>query len=372
MRKFFPLRFLSALLAGTALAALVAGHGQAAGENVLNVYNWSDYIAEDTLAKFTKATGIKVSYDVYDSNDVLEAKLLAGSTGYDIVVPSLVFLARQIKAGIFQKLNKDAIPNLRNLDPDINSLATLHDRDNSYSVTYMWGTTGIGYNVQKVKERLGADTPLDSWGLLMDPDTVAKLADCGVTALDAADEGVLAALTYSGLAPQSQRASDINKAFETFSKARPHIRYFNSSQYINDLANGNVCLSLGWSGDILIARDRAIEANNGIEIKYLIPKEGALLWIDLMAIPSDAPHPENAHKFINFILEPQITAGITNYVNYANGNAASTPFIDEAILNDPGVYPSKATRKALFIAPLYSPRTDRLLARQWTKLKTGK
>ncbi|MEL6680986.1 MAG: polyamine ABC transporter substrate-binding protein, partial [Pseudomonadota bacterium] len=307
-------------------AALVALAGAAqAQDRVLNVYNWSDYIAEDTIAKFEAETGVKVNYDVYDSNEVLEARLFAGNTGFDVVVPTSDFLRRQVEAGIYQPLDKAQLPNLANMDPAIMESAAAYDEGNAHSVVYMWGTTGIGYNVEKVTEILGEDAPVDSWSLVFDPANAEKLAACGISMLDAPTEMLPAAMNYLELDPRSTDRGDFEAAAELLTSVRPHVRYFHSSQYINDLANGDVCVSVGWSGDVFQAQARAAEAENGVEIAYVIPKEGALQWFDMLAIPADAPNPDLAHAFINFIMDAQITADITNYVWYANANEASMP-----------------------------------------------
>jgi putrescine transport system substrate-binding protein len=352
-------------------AALIASAGaRAEEEKVLNVYNWSDYIAEDTISKFEEETGIKVNYDVYDSNEVLEAKLLAGNTGYDIVVPTASFLERQIKAGVYQKLDKAKLKNYGNLDKDILERLVAHDPDNAYSIPYMWGTTGIGYNVKMVEERM-PDAPVDSFDMLYKPEVAAKFADCGVTLLDAPSEVFDTSLNYLGFDPNANDADDLKKAEEMLLKVRPYIKYFHSSQNINDLANGDICVALGWSGDMLIARDRADEAEQGVEIAYSIPKEGTIIWFDVMAVPSDAPHPENAHKFLDFIMRPEIVADISNYVYYANANTASTELVDEDVTGDPGIYPPPEVKANLFPDLADTPRFERLRTRAWTRLKTG-
>jgi len=355
------------LAALTGLAATQA----AAQDNVLNVYNWSDYIAEDTVAKFEAATGIKVVYDVYDSNETLEAKLLAGSAGYDIVVPTSQFLQRQVAAGVYQPLDKALLPNLANMDAGLMEAAAAYDADNAHSVVYMWGTTGIGYNVGAVAERLGEDAPVDSWSLIFDPANAEKLADCGITTLDSASDMLPSALAYLGLDPTSSEPADLEKAAALMTSIRPFIRYFHSSQYISDLANGEICVAVGYSGDVFIAADRAVEANTGVEIAYSVPKEGALQWFDLMAIPADAPHPEAAHAFINFIMDPQITADITNYVWYANANAASMPLVDTEISGDPAIFPPAEVTAKLFPSVVHDARTSRLMTRLWTTIRTG-
>ncbi len=341
-----------------------------AEEKVLNVYNWSDYIAEDTIANFEKRTGIKVNYDVFDSNEVLEAKLLAGNTGYDIVVPSGSFMERQIQAGVFGKLDKAKLKSYGNLDAEILERVNKHDPDNSHAIPYMWGTTGFGYNVKLIKERM-PDAPVDSWDMLLNPEVVSKFADCGVTFLDAPTEVIPAVLNYLGLDPASQKKADLKAAEEQLAKVRPYIKYFHSSQNINDLANGDICVAMGWSGDMLIARDRADEAEQGVEVAYVIPKEGALMWFDLMVIPADAPHPENAHLFLDYIMEPEVVAAISNYVFYANANAAATEFVDDEVKEDPGIYPPFDVKEKLYPAPVYGPKFDRQLTRTWTRVKTG-
>ena len=341
-----------------------------AEEPVLNVYNWSDYIAEDTIANFEERTGITVNYDVFDSNEVVEAKLLAGNTGYDIVVPTASFLERQIKAGVFQKLDRDMLSNWSNLDPDIMSRVALHDPDNQYSAVYMWGTTGIGYNEGKVAE-VFPDAPVDSWATLFDPAVISKLSECGVTLLDAPTEVVSAVLAYLGRDPNSETAEDLAAAEEVLMSIRPHIRYIHSSQQINDLANGEICVAMGWSGDMMIAADRASEAESGIEIAYSIPKEGTVIWFDMLAVPADAPHPNNAHLFINYLLEPEVIAAVSNYVFYANPNAASVEFVEAEILEDPGIYPPPEVKAKLYPDLAHSAEYTRNLTRTWTRFKTG-
>ncbi|MFZ2102551.1 MAG: polyamine ABC transporter substrate-binding protein [Oricola sp.] len=352
-----------------ALAALVVTAG--AQDRVVNVYNWSDYIDDTILEDFTKETGIKVVYDVFDSNEILETKLLAGSTGYDVVVPTGTFLARQIQAGVFQKLDKSKLPNLVNMDPAILERLSKYDPGNEHAINYMWGTTGIGMNVDKVKERLGADTPLDTWKIVFDPEMIGKLADCGVYMLDTSDEIVPAALNYLGLNPDSTEQADLDKAEELLLTIRPSIRKFHSSEYINALANGDICLAVGWSGDVLQARDRAAEAAAGVNIEYVIPKEGALMWFDNMAIPGDAKNVEEAHEFLNFMMKPEIIAKASNYVYYANGNAASKPLLNEDVIGDPAIYPDDDTVSRLYTTSPKDQRAQRSLTRLWTKVTTG-
>jgi putrescine transport system substrate-binding protein len=355
------------LMASVAMTFATAAHA----EETLNIYNWSDYIAEDTIEKFEKETGIKVTYDVFDSNEVLEAKLLAGSSGYDLVVPSASFMARQIQAGVFQKLDKSKLPNLKNMDDAIMKSVSEFDPGNEHSVVYLWGTTGIGYNEEKIKERLGDSAPTNSWELVFNPETASKLADCGISMLDAPTEIIPAAMNYLGLDPKSKDPEDFKKAADLLASVKPHVRYFHSSQYINDLANGDVCVSVGWSGDIFQARDRAGEADNGNTIAYVIPEEGALSWFDMLAIPADAKNAENAHKFIDFVMGAQITADITNYVWYASANKPAIEKIEAEILEDPGIFPPAAVKEKLWVSPVYEAKADRAINREWTRIKTG-
>jgi putrescine transport system substrate-binding protein len=352
-------------------ALMVASPALAQEEPILNVYNWSDYIAEDTIANFEAQTGIKVNYDVYDTNEIVDAKLLAGSSGYDIVVPSGNFLERQIQAGLILELDKSKLTNLGNLDPAVMSTAAAQDPDNAHGVPYMINTIGFGYNVAKVTEALGADAPLDSWDLIFKPEYAEKLASCGISLLDSPSEVVGIALNYLGLDANSESEEDLAKAEELLTSIKPHIRYFNSSQYIDDLGNGEICLALGYSGDIFIAADAASAANAGVEVQYVIPKEGAATLFDFLAIPVDAPHPENAHKFINYILEPQVVAAITNYVFYANPNLPATEFVNEEVKSNPGIYPPAETIANAFVMSAHSPEYEEVLTRTWTRIKTG-
>ncbi|WP_290589542.1 polyamine ABC transporter substrate-binding protein [Arenimonas sp. SCN 70-307] len=344
----------------------------AAGNQVVYVYNWSDYVAEDTLANFEAETGIRVVYDTYDANEMLEAKLMAGASGYDVVFPSArPFAQRHIQAGIYAPLDKAQLPNLANLDADV--LEGLQDVDpgNQHAVPYMWGTTGLGINVAKVKAALGEDAPLDSWSLLFDPANAAKLASCGIAVLDDEQETFAAALIWKGRDANALTGDETQVVTEAFRAIRPHIRYFHSSRYIDDLANGDICVAMGYSGDVFQARDAAVEAENGIEIEYIIPVEGAVRWVDLMAIPADAPHAANAHAFINYLLKPEVAAGIVGYVSYASPNTAALPLVDPEIAGDPGVYPSAEVMDKL-VDPVTLPQeTTRERVRAWTSIKTG-
>jgi putrescine transport system substrate-binding protein len=340
-------------------------------EKVLNVYNWSDYIEESVIPEFEKEFGIKVNYDVFDSNEVLETKLLAGRTGYDIVVPSASFLERQIKAGVFQKLDKSKIPNLANLDPEYQQRIALHDPGNEHSVNYLWGTSGVGYNVDKIKAAM-PDAPVDSFRMFYDPAVVSKFKDCGVSILDAPSEVIGTVLIFLGRDANSEKPEDLQAAEDVLMKIRPYVRYVNSSKYIEDLASGEICLALGWSGDVFQARDRAAEAGNGITISYNIPQEGAVMFFDMLAIPADAPHPKNAHLFINYLHRPEVAAKNTNYVSYANINAASFPLISDEVKSDPAIFPTPEVKSKLVPDLAESPEFTRQLTRSWTRFKTGK
>ncbi len=373
------LKTLTVMLAAAVLAACggkqdAASTGTAAAgeEKVLNVYNYSDYIAEDTIPNFEKQTGIRVTYDVYDSDEVLEAKLLAGSSGYDVVVPTLNFFGRQIQAGVFKELDKSKIPNLANLDPAVMERIATQDPGNRYGVPYMSGTTGIGFNVDKIEEIFGSTEVTGSWSLVFDPAKISKLKDCGVTLLDTPSDMIPIALHYLGEDPHSADPAVLQKAADLIKGIRPYVQNFHSSQYVSSLANGTTCLVVGWSGDVIQARDRAEEAGNGVNVGYSIPVEGAPQWFDMLAIPADAKHPENAYAFINYLLEPQVAANNTNYIQYANPVASATPLVDEAIRNDPTIYPPDAVKAKLFTYAVNSPETDKLYTRLWTEIKTGR
>lgn len=360
-------------LALMALAALTGSAGaQAKNEQTVNFYNWSDYIDPTVLEEFTRVTGIKVTYDTFDSNDMLETKLLAGRTGYDLVVPTAYFLERQITAGVFQKLDKSKLPNLSNVWDEIARRLAGYDPGNQYAVNYMWGTTGIGYNVKKAREVLGTEAKFDTLGVVFKPDVIAKFKDCGVHVLDAADDVFAAALTYLKLNPNTKEQADLEKAADLLTSMRPSVRKFHSSEYLNALASGEICLVLGYSGDIKQAQKRAAEAKNGVEIGYAIPKEGAQLWFDNLAIPKDAKNAAEAHALINFLLKPEIAAKNSNFVSYANGNAASRPLIDKAIIEDKTIYPDDATMKGFYTIAAHDQKTQRAMNRLWTRIKTGR
>jgi putrescine transport system substrate-binding protein len=341
-----------------------------AAEQEVHIYNWNDYFAEDTLPGFQQATGIRAVLDLYDANEVLEAKLLAGSSGYDLIFPTArPFAARHIKAGLYLPLDKDKLPGLDKMDPAIMASLAEIDPDNAHLVPYMWGTSGLGINTDKVKAALGDDAEFDTWALVFDPDKAAKLAGCGISLLDDPTEVFSAALVYLGKDPNSQAKADLDAATELLNKVHPHIRYFHSSQYQSDLANGDLCVAQGYSGDLLQAKTRAEEADSGVEIAYLIPREGAALWTDVMAIPKDAPNPEAAHAFIAYLLQPKVIADVSNYVFYANPNLAASEYLDPELRNDAGIYPSDAVKTRLFVPNERSDREIRELNRRWTRIK---
>jgi putrescine transport system substrate-binding protein len=358
------------IIAASSVLAFVGDAAQAE-EKVVKVYNWSDYIDPTILTDFTKETGIKVVYDVFDSNEVLETKLLAGGSGYDIVVPTASFLSRQIKAGVFQKLDKSKIPNFANAWPEVyNRISQAYDPGNQYAMNWMWGTTGVGYNEGKIKERL-ADAPVNSLDMIFKPEIAAKFKDCGIYMLDSPEDIVPVALNYLGLDPNTTKPEDFQKVEDLLMKIRPYIKKFHSSEYINALANGDACMALGWSGDILQAGSRANDAKNGQVIKYNIPKEGTQMWFDMMAIPADAKDVDAAHTLLNYLNRPEVMAKASNFIQYANGNLASQKFIDESVLKNPAVYPDDATLKKLFVHLTWDNKTQRTVTRMWTKVTTG-
>ncbi|AZC34076.1 putrescine transport system substrate-binding protein [Pseudomonas sp. NFPP07] len=355
------------MLVGAGLTLAVSAYAAP----TVHIYNWSDYIGQSTLADFEKATGIKPLYDVFDSNETLEGKLLAGRTGYDVVVPSNHFLGKQIKAGAFQKLDKAQLPNYSNLDPVLLKRLEKNDPGNQYAVPYLWGTNGIGYNVEKVKAALGVDK-IDSWAMLFEPENIKKLSSCGVAFLDSADEMLPAVLNYMGLDPNSQNPDDYKKAEAKLLAVRPYVTYFNSSKYISDLANGEICVAAGFSGDVFQAKARAAEAGKGIEIAYVIPKEGGNLWFDMLAIPKDAGNVKQAHAFINYLLKPEVIAQVSDSVGYANPNPKAGELMDQSVRKDEAVYPAQEIVDKLYVNSELPPKIQRLMTRSWTKVKSGK
>ncbi len=368
----------TAILALGVLLSLSACGGKPSGtgtsgesrSKILNLYIWSDYLAPDTLSDFEKQTGIKVHAAYFDTNETLETKLLAGSSGFDVVVPTASYLERQIKAGAFLPLDKSKLPNLKNMDPKLMAKVALHDPDNAHAIIYLWGTNGIGYNEKMVKA-LMPDAPLDSWSLVFDPAVASKVAKCGISVLDSPAEMIRVVMSYLGKDPNSQSADDLAAAEAVLAKIRPYIRNINSSEYIEALANGDLCIAVAYNGDVMQARDRAREAKNGIDIRYAVPKEGSILWFDMLAIPKDAPDPESAYAFLNYIMTPQVTADISNFKRYADANAAAQPLVQSAVKDDPGIYPTPDQMQRLKVQLADSPEQTRAITRIWQKFKTG-
>ncbi|HEY6452184.1 MAG TPA: polyamine ABC transporter substrate-binding protein [Steroidobacteraceae bacterium] len=351
--------------AGTPAGALMDA------QKVLNVYNWSDYIDPSVVPAFEKEYGIKVNYDVFDSNEVLETKLLEGGTGYDVVVPSGSFLQRQIQAGVFRPLDKSLLPNLRNLDPAITQVLQTYDPGGRYGVNYLWGTSGIGYDATKIAQAMPA-APVDSLAMVYDPTVVRNFKSCGISILDAPDEVVGTVLLYLRRNPNSESLDDLKAAERVLLSIRPYIRYINSSRYIEDLANGDLCLALGWSGDVGQARARARENGKDAQVRYDIPREGAIMFFDMLAIPADAPHPKNAHLFINYLLRPDVAAKNSTLAHYATSNAAAYALVDPLVREDRGIYPSEAQRSHMVPNAAHSLAYTRELNRTWTRFKTGR
>jgi len=351
-------------------AGQAAGGPAAAGDKVLNLYIWSDYLASNTLSDFEKETGIKVHAAYYDSNETLETKLLAGSSGFDVVVPTASYFERQIKAGVYLTLDKSKLPNLKNMDPQLMARVAAHDPDNAHGVIYLWGTNGLGYNAKMVKA-LMPDAPLDSWRLVFDPAVAAKVAPCGISVLDSPAEMMRAVFNYLGKDPNSQKAEDLAAAAEVLKKIRPYIRNINSSEYIEALANGDLCVSVGYNGDVMQARDRAHDANKGIDIQYAIPKEGTILWFDMLAIPKDAPDPDSAYAFMNYAMTPQVIADVSNFKRYANANLASVPLVHADVKSDPAIYPTPEEFARLSVQLADSAEQTRAITRVWQEFKAA-
>ncbi len=356
-------------LVGAATLTLFACSAFAEGRHV-NVYNWSDYIDAQVLKDFEKETGIRVNYDTFDSNEVLETKLLTGKTGYDVVVPSATFLQRQIQAGVYQKLDQDKLPNLKHMDPLLLERTEIFDPDNEYSVNYMWGTSGYGVNQEKVLA-LNPDAPIGSWDLLFDVGELSKIAECGVYVMDEPDEMFPAAMHYLGIDPDSNDPNDIRKAGELLETIRPYIRKFHNSEFVNSLANGDICLAYGWSGDVLQAADRAEEAGKGVKVTYILPKEGAQMWFDQIAIPADAENAEEAHEFINYLMRPDVIARMSDYIFYANGNKDATPLVDKEVTLNTNIYPTDEVKQRLYTIGAKPLKAQRLMNRTFTTVKTG-
>ncbi len=355
-------------IAAASLALIVPAHGQ---NRIVNVYNWSDYVDPAVLDDFTRETGIRVVYDTYDSNETLETKLLAGKTGYDIVVPSATFLQRQIQVGVYQKLDKAKIPNLRNLSGDVMGRLAVYDPGNQFAVNYMWFTTGIAYNVGKTKARTGDKIP-DSWDYVFKPENLRKFADCGVYFLDSPEDIFASALRFLGSNPDSKNPADLRKAADAIMRVKPSIKKFHSSEYINALASGDICLAVGWAGDSFQARNRAQEARNGVEIDYVIPKEGTLISLDNLAIPKDAEHVTEAHALIDFLLRPEVAARNSKVTNFANPVDASKKFLPQEITENRSIYPDEAVMKRIFTVSAKDQATQKVITREWTRVKTGR
>lgn len=343
-----------------------------AQERVVHFYNWSNYIAPGVLDDFTRETGIKVVYDTFDANETLEGRLIVGKSGYDVVVPTAYFLQRQIAAKIVTKLDTSKLPNLVHAWPEIAARLAVYDPGNQYAVNYMWGTTGIGYNVKAVEKVLGPGGRIDSWKQVFDPESLARFKDCGVQMLDSADDILPAALHYLGLDPNSTKPDDLEKAADVVRKVQPYVRKFHSSEYLSALAGGDICLVVGWSGDIMQARRRAAEAKGGVEIGYAIPKEGAQMFFDNLAIPSDARNVEEAYALIDYLLRPEVAAKNSDFLSYASGNLASQKLISEKVINDKTIYPDAATMQKLFIITARPLTVQRTISRLWTRVKTGR
>jgi len=340
-------------------------------EKVLYVYNWADYIGKTTLADFERATGIKVVYDTYDSDETLEARMMAGDSGYDIVSTSTDYFSRQIKAGIYQPLDRRKLPNWKNLDPHILAIEAQSDPGNRHAVPYMRHVNGFAYNVDLVKARM-PDAPVDSLDMLFKPQIIARFADCGVTFLDSAEDVLQLALNYLHIDPNTTRKEDYQRAEQLLLAVRPYIRAFDSTEYMNGLANKEFCISMSWSGDYAAARARAKAAGVVVNLAFTIPQEGSNASFDALLIPTGAPHPENAHRFLDFMLEPRVIAAVTNDIHYANDNRAANPFVDPAILNDAAVYPTAEVEARLYASAEVAPALERIRTRTWTRIKTAK
>ncbi len=339
-------------------------------DNVVNLYFWPDYLAPDTLSTFETQTGIKVNVAYFDNNETMEARISAGRSGFDVVIPTGVVLKRQIRSGMFAPLDKARLPNLVNLDPALMSRASQQDQGNQHAVIYTWGTIGIGYNEQMVNARLPGAS-LDSWKVLFDPASASRLAPCGINLIDDPVSVVQIALKYLQRQPGAPTPQDLADVERLLISIRPYVRNIDTSGEIEAMANGDLCLSLSYNGDIVQARKRAVEANNGQRIRYVVPIEGSLMWLDLLAIPKDAPHAANAHRLINYLLTPSVMAHTTNAIGFANANAASTPLLDPSIASDTAIYPTAEQQQRVFLPTDYSPEQLRAITRLWQKFKTG-
>ncbi len=377
MRLRLPLTALAAALTlaacggGEQAPTTDAAKPDGAATRQVNIYTWSDYVPDDAVERFTRETGIEVTVDVYDANEILEAKLLAGQSGYDVIFPSAPFAQAHIANGLYATLDKTQLPNLPNIDPALAKGVLVADPEGTHLVPYMWGTTAIGINVAKVREILGPDVPLDSWGLIFDPAISSRLAACGIGILDDQQEAFSAALFWKGMDPNGMGNNEVEIVKQAFAPIRENIRYFNSSRYIDDLANGEICVAMGYNGDVVQARERAKEAGTGVEIVYVYPKEGAIRWFDTMAIPADAPNKDEAHAFINFLLRPEVIAPISEAIGYASANAASKPLVSDAVRNDPAIYPPEDVVARLVDTRKLPMEENDVRQRAWTAIKSG-
>ncbi|MDD1508733.1 polyamine ABC transporter substrate-binding protein [Pseudomonas sp. CNPSo 3701] len=357
----------SATLCG---AALLASSAMVEARE-LRVYNWADYMLPQTLKDFQHKTDIKLTWDTFETNEALEAKLLTGNSGYDLVVPSNMFLDTQIKAGVFQKLDKSKLPNWKHLDPALLKLLETNDPGNQYGVPYMYGTVLIGYNPDKVKAALGENAPVNSWDLVFKPENMEKLKQCGVTMLDAPNEILPIALHYLGLPPNSTNPQDYEKATELLMKVRPYVTYFHSAKYMTDIANGDICVAIGYSGSFYQFANRAKEAGNGVKVEWRLPKEGAPIWFDTFAIPKSAQNVEEAHEFLNNLLDPKVIAPISDFLGYPNPNKDSMPLVDKAISGNADLTPTPEAQKTLYSVEPLPQKIERIRTRAWVKIKTG-
>jgi putrescine transport system substrate-binding protein len=357
-------------VAASLMLSCGSSDSSAPGPKVLNLYTWSDYLAPDTIASFEKQTGIKVHVSYFETNETLESRMLTGHSGFDVVVPTGPYFQRQIRSGVYLPLDKKKLPNLANLDPELMARVAINDPGNTHGVIYAWGTYGIGYNEKMLAQAL-PNEPLDSWRLIFDPAYARKLAACGISTLDAPAGVVRLVLQYLGKNPDAPSSQDLAEVGTVLSKIRPYIRTIDSTNIIQAMANGDICIALGYNGDFVQARKRAKDAKNGVEIGYMIPKEGSLLWFDILAIPRDAPNVESAHLFMNYLMDPKVIATITNFIGFANANTAASPLLDASIAADPIIFPPRDQQQRLFVQTEDSPEQSRAITRLWQKFKTG-
>jgi putrescine transport system substrate-binding protein len=368
--RFSRLRHAAAA-AATVLASLGAlCHAAPAEQPVLNVYNWADYIAPDTLSNFTRETGIKVNYDIYDSSEIVDTKLMAGASGYDVVIHAANMAARLAPAGILRPLDKSRIPNLRFLDPRVLETYQRYDPGLRYGVPFTWGTTGFTYNVRMIRERM-PDAPVDSAALVFDPKIVSRFADCGVTLLDSSTDVLPMALAYLGHDSNSVEPADLNEAVQLLLAIRPYVRYFSSQKMLIDIPAEEICIAMSWSGDYVVARNRARDVGHPVELAFDVPKEGTPAWFDAAYIPADAPHPDNAHVFLDYLMRPAVLAAVTNTVGYANASREATPLVRAELRNDPAIYPDEVVMQRMQTPFVLPPKTERLRSRAWSRVKTG-